>query len=194
MMEAYWDHVERAGLDDNPYRAGFVQIVVVGETDAEAERLYLPHIQNLYAKSLHIPSYLGAVPGYMSIKSIKENMLKSGGSSFSKAKINPYETDWNTYTNVTKQVIGGSPDTVVAGLEEAIRTLRFGHLMVILQFQSMDRDLTEYNTRLFAEKVMPRLRGIWSDTGYEDRWWPVGARGGGAHAGNARTIQPEAVS
>jgi alkanesulfonate monooxygenase SsuD/methylene tetrahydromethanopterin reductase-like flavin-dependent oxidoreductase (luciferase family) len=149
--------------------------VVVGETDAEAEKLYLRHIQNLYAKSMHIPSYMGGVPGFMSKASVQYNMAKRGSASFGGSVQNPYETDWNTYTRVNKQVIGGSPDTVVEELENAIRTLRIGHLMVILQLQSMDRELTEYNTRLFAEKVLPRIRPIWEKEGYVDHWWPQGA-------------------
>jgi len=32
-------------LDDNPYRAAYAQSVVVGETDAEAERLYAKHVE-----------------------------------------------------------------------------------------------------------------------------------------------------
>ena len=30
--------------------------------------------------------------------------------------------------------------------------------------------------RLFAEKVIPRIRGLWADEGWEHRWWPQGAR------------------
>jgi alkanesulfonate monooxygenase SsuD/methylene tetrahydromethanopterin reductase-like flavin-dependent oxidoreductase (luciferase family) len=175
MMQAYWAQVEKAGLDDNPYRAGFAQAVVVGETDADAEKLYLRHIQNLYAKSMHIPSYMGGVPGFMSKQSVAYNMAKRGSAAFGGSVPNPYETSWDTYTRVNKQVIGGSPDTVVAELENAIRTLRIGHLMVILQIQSMDRELTEYNTRMFAEKVLPRLQPIWEKEGYVDHWWPQGA-------------------
>lgn len=47
--------------------------------------------------------------------------------------------------------------------------------MVILQIQSMEPELTAKNTRLFAEEVLPRIRGIWDDQGYEDHWWPQGA-------------------
>ncbi len=84
-------------------------------------------------------------------------------------------------------VIGGSPATVAAQLEEAARNLRVGHLMVILQIQSMDRELTEYNTRLFAEKVLPRMRTLWDKEGYEDHWWPTGA------TRNQKAIQKEAA-
>ena len=42
--------------------------------------------------------------------------------------------------------------------------------MLLLQFGNMSKDLTRYNTQLFAEKVMPQLKGLFSD--WEDRWWP----------------------
>jgi hypothetical protein len=34
----------------------------------------------------------------------------------------------------------------------------------------MSKDVTFTNTRLFAEKVMPKLKGLFSE--YEDHWWP----------------------
>ena len=34
----------------------------------------------------------------------------------------------------------------------------------------MNKQLTQYNTKLFAEKVMPQLRDLFGE--WEDRWWP----------------------
>jgi hypothetical protein len=34
----------------------------------------------------------------------------------------------------------------------------------------MGKELAKYNTKLFAEKVLPQLRRIHSE--WEDRWWP----------------------
>jgi hypothetical protein len=34
----------------------------------------------------------------------------------------------------------------------------------------MGKDTTKYNTRLFAEKVMPKVKDLFSD--WEDKWWP----------------------
>jgi hypothetical protein len=42
--------------------------------------------------------------------------------------------------------------------------------MLLLQFGNMSKDLTKYNTRLFAKKVMPRLHPLFAE--WEDRWWP----------------------
>lgn len=174
LMQGYWDQVEKAGLDDNPYRAGFAQIVVVGATDAEAEKLYLKHIRNFYSKSLHVPEHMMAIPGFMSKKSVAFNLAKGAGG-IRGSITDPMTASWKDFTETSKMVIGGSPEKVAGELEEAIRNLRIGHLMILLQIQSMDRELTEYNSRLFAEKVMPKIRGIWDKEGYLDHWWPQGA-------------------
>jgi hypothetical protein len=34
----------------------------------------------------------------------------------------------------------------------------------------MSKDTTKYNTRLFAEKVMPHVKDLFSE--WEDKWWP----------------------
>ena len=38
IMQGYWDTLERMGIDNNPYRGGFLQLVCVAETDAQAEK------------------------------------------------------------------------------------------------------------------------------------------------------------
>jgi alkanesulfonate monooxygenase SsuD/methylene tetrahydromethanopterin reductase-like flavin-dependent oxidoreductase (luciferase family) len=67
-------------------------------------------------------------------------------------------------------VIIGSPDEVVEQLTEVATELNVGHLMLLLQFGSMGKDLAKYNTKLFAEKVLPQMRGLFSE--WEDKWWP----------------------
>jgi hypothetical protein len=67
-------------------------------------------------------------------------------------------------------VIIGSPDEVAAQLREVATNLNVGHLMMLLQFGNMQKDLAQYNTRLFAEKVMPQLGDLFAE--WDDRWWP----------------------
>jgi hypothetical protein len=66
-------------------------------------------------------------------------------------------------------VVAGSPDSVAEQMEEVIKGLRVGHLMCLMQIGNMPKEKVLYNTKLFAEKVMPKLRGLWSE--YEDRWF-----------------------
>jgi len=42
--------------------------------------------------------------------------------------------------------------------------------MLLMQFGSMGKDLAAYNTKLFADRVLPELRGLFSE--WEDKWWP----------------------
>ena len=67
-------------------------------------------------------------------------------------------------------VIIGSPDEVAEQLREVAVNLNVGHLMLLLQYGNMSKDLTRYNTKLFAEQVMPKLKDLHS--GWDDRWWP----------------------
>ena len=52
-------------------------------------------------------------------------------------------------------VIIGSPDEVVEQLTELATDLNVGHLMLLMQFGSMGKDLAAYNTKLFADRVLP---------------------------------------
>jgi hypothetical protein len=51
--------------------------------------------------------------------------------------------------------------------------LNVGHLMLLLQFGNMNRQLTQHNTELFAKRVLPQLADLFEDE-WEDRWWPRG--------------------
>jgi hypothetical protein len=68
-------------------------------------------------------------------------------------------------------VIIGAPDEVVEQLTTVATDLNVGHLMMLWPFGSMGRELAKYNTKLLSEKVMPRLRGLFSE--WEDQWWPA---------------------
>jgi hypothetical protein len=67
-------------------------------------------------------------------------------------------------------VIIGSPDEVAEQLREVATQLNVGHLMLLLQYGNMSKDLTRYNTKLFAEKVMPQLKDVHAS--WTDHWWP----------------------
>jgi hypothetical protein len=47
---------------------------------------------------------------------------------------------------------------LTSGNESVCKGLNVGHLMMLLQLGNMVRELAQYNTKMFAEKVMPRLK------------------------------------
>src|SRR5438132_1529548 len=53
-------------------------------------------------------------------------------------------------------VIAGSPATVIDRLTEVVTNLNVGHLMVLLQFGSMGREVTMENSERFAADVLPK--------------------------------------
>ena len=170
VMDGFWDFVSKSNLDPNPYRAGFLQLVTVAETDEQAEKDYYKHIRYFYDKSLHIlPEYF-PVPGHQDYRSLV-NSVKN---------LNPLQMDlmskipnWKYKDFVDNDfVISGSPKTVTQKLMDAVKKLRVGNLMVLLHIGSMPHDLTMKNVELFCKEVFPHFRGMWDDK-WENHWWPT---------------------
>jgi alkanesulfonate monooxygenase SsuD/methylene tetrahydromethanopterin reductase-like flavin-dependent oxidoreductase (luciferase family) len=175
VFDRYWEMAEQQGRDRNPYRLAFLQVVAVSETDERAEKEYAKHLEKHYRSGLGtIPPAAFAVPGYVEPAGIEQMLRSSGGGGM----ITRLRTA--TYKElVDSQVaIVGSPATVADQIEAFVREFRIGNLLVMLQNGSMPRDLTEKNISLFAEEVLPRLRPVWDDEGWENHWWPRERRGG----------------
>jgi alkanesulfonate monooxygenase SsuD/methylene tetrahydromethanopterin reductase-like flavin-dependent oxidoreductase (luciferase family) len=179
-MSGFWNEMARLGKEPNPYHAGFLQFVGVAESRQQAYDLYAEPAEYFYGRCLHLDARFTNPPGYTS-----ENTMRAGvqGMVSQAAQRNAPDTKPPLYATkfatLARQmddivergyVIIGSPDEVVEQLIAVATDLNVGHLMLLLQFGNMGKELAKYNTRLFAEKVMPRLRHIHSQ--WEDRWWP----------------------
>jgi len=165
LMQGYWDRVAaRNAADDSPYRAGFAQTVCVADTDAEAERLYGPHVSYFYNRCLHIYPGFADAPGYRTVKTIQSGALAQYGRPVFA------NLSWKDLTE-GGHIIAGSPETVRQRLEDLIRTLRVGNLFLLLQVGDMPKDKCMHSTKLFAERVMPKLRNMWPDYADDDRFW-----------------------
>ena len=68
-------------------------------------------------------------------------------------------------------VIIGNPDEVAEQLREVAVNLNVGQMMLLMQYGDMDKQLTRYNTELFAKRVTPQIRSLFDDD-WENRWWP----------------------
>lgn len=170
-MEGFWEATAKIGGDDNPYRTAFLQVVGVSETDAQAERDYFPHLHYFHQKSRNVWEGFADAPGYRTIKTLKAATRPDAKKDREKR----LALNWKTYKEDC-QIVAGSPATVVEQLRDCIKSLRVGHLLVLLQFGSMPKELAMKNIELFGREVLPKLRDIWPQ--YEDRWWPANARGG----------------
>lgn len=171
VMNGFWSFVEEYGLKKNPYRAGFLQLVAVAETDERAELDYAEHVKYFYNKCLHIPPHYLGPPGHQDYRSLEKG-IRSGLTT----KIQEEFGRLKEYTFrdfVDNQfVIAGSPATVREQLRQAAADLRVGNLMVLLHIGSMPHHLTIKNISLFGSEVLPYLRDLWDDEGWENEWWP----------------------
>jgi alkanesulfonate monooxygenase SsuD/methylene tetrahydromethanopterin reductase-like flavin-dependent oxidoreductase (luciferase family) len=168
LMDGYWERVAKSGKDASPYRGGFAQVICVGETDAEAEKLYASHVHYFYNRCLHVYPGFADAPGYRTVKTLQANMI----SQLTQAQLRNYPT--LTWRDLVDQgyVIAGSPDTVHDRMVELANTLRVGNIFCLFQCGDMPGDKVRHSTRLFAEKVMPRLKAnMFQDWQHEDRFW-----------------------
>jgi alkanesulfonate monooxygenase SsuD/methylene tetrahydromethanopterin reductase-like flavin-dependent oxidoreductase (luciferase family) len=179
IMDGFWAEMDRLGKDRNPYRAGFLQFIGVAESREQAMELYKEPAEYFYGRCLHVDGRWATPPGYMTEATQRAGMqsqvAKAAGNSQSTLGKGTQERFAGTSKDMEGivekgYVIIGSPDEVAVQLREVATTLNVGHLMLLLQFGNMSKQLTKYNTKLFAEQVMPKLRGMFPE--WEDRWWP----------------------
>jgi alkanesulfonate monooxygenase SsuD/methylene tetrahydromethanopterin reductase-like flavin-dependent oxidoreductase (luciferase family) len=167
LMQGYWDRVaERNAPDHSPYRAGFAQTICVADTDAAAERLYSEHVNYFYNRCLHVYPGFADAPGYRTIKTIQSGALSQyapAGATFSKL----------TWKDMVEggHIIAGSPETVRQRMEELIKSLHVGHIFCLLHIGDMPAEKAMYSSKLFAEQVMPKLRGLHPELANDHRFW-----------------------
>ena len=169
-MDGFWNEMARLGKDRNPYRAGFLQFVGVGESRQHAMDLYAESAEYFYGNCLHIDPRFAAPPGYTT------EATQRMGLQSQVAKAASYSDKFKTLAREMDAIVDqgyviiGSPDEVVEQLREVAVNLNVGNLMLLLQFGNMSKELTKYNSRLFADKVMPKLKPTFAE--WEHRWWP----------------------
>jgi len=168
-MQGFWDEMARLGKDRNPYRAGFLQFVGVAETREEAYRLYREPAEYFYGRCLHVDPRFAGAPGYTSEATQRAGVV---GQVAQVARMRRFDTLAREMDAIVDNgyVIIGSPDEVAEQLREVATNLNVGHLMLLMQFGNMGKDLAKHNTKLFAEKVMPQLTNVFTE--WEDHWWP----------------------
>jgi alkanesulfonate monooxygenase SsuD/methylene tetrahydromethanopterin reductase-like flavin-dependent oxidoreductase (luciferase family) len=177
-MDGFWDEMDRLGKSRNPYQAGFLQFVGVAESRQQAFDLYSEAAEYFYGRCLHVDPRWAVPPGYTSEGSQRagiESQIKKAADAGVRGK-----STGERFASVAREmeaivdngyVIIGSPDEVAEQLREVATNLNVGHLMLLLQFGNMNKQLTRYNTRLFAEQVLPKLRDV--HAGWTDHWWPT---------------------
>jgi len=172
IMDRFWSRAEEKGRDANPYRASFLQLVGVAETDQRAEEEFGKHVEYFYHKLLHQPPQYIAPPGYTDYKSLL-NFFMAGPNLLQFSDLATQLKPLKAKDMIEKGfVVIGSPATVREQLTEMAKRLNVGHLMTVLQFGSMPHAQAKKNIEMFGREVLPHLQKLWRDTKWENHWWP----------------------
>ena len=173
-MDGYWEAVDRAGRDRNPYRAGFLQFVGIAEDEAHAEELYSGPALYFYQRCMHIYGGFASPPGYSTPSTLRRGIVSQVNLAAQGARAGPGlmpKIDWKTIVD-NGYIVIGSPKRVTEQLHEFADQMNVGHLMLLMHFGDMKKETAMYNTRRFAEEVAPNIRSRFAD--WEDRWFPKG--------------------
>jgi alkanesulfonate monooxygenase SsuD/methylene tetrahydromethanopterin reductase-like flavin-dependent oxidoreductase (luciferase family) len=166
-MDGYWAEMDRLGKDRNPYRAAFAQTIAVAESRDQAFDLYTEAAEYFFGRCLHFDPRFAAPPGYSSEATQRSGLSSQVSAAALRTVARP--TEMNDLVNAGYIVIG-TPDQVTEQMIELSKNLNVGNLMLLMQFGNMNKELTRFNSKLFAEKVMPALKKFYSE--WEHHWWP----------------------
>ena len=171
VLDAYKHAIDEAGKDQNPFRSGYLQFVGVAESRAEAERIYSEPAEYFYARCLHLYPGFTDAPGYRTESTIRRQ-LEAAGPGGGVGALGTMGAPKLKDIVDRGYLVLGDPDEVAARLREIAKDLNIANLMTLLQFGNMDKDTANYNTRLFAERVMPQIADLFEDE-WENHWWPT---------------------
>ncbi|HEY7467254.1 MAG TPA: LLM class flavin-dependent oxidoreductase [Dehalococcoidia bacterium] len=165
VMAGFWKKAGELGAEPNPYQAGFLQLVAVGDSESEVEERFGAHGEYFYNKMLHVYPGFQDAPGYRTLATIKAGLLGQTGRFGDR----PSVQTWKELV-ANGNIVAGTPSQVAEQLESLIRDLHIGHLMVLCQFGSIPHELAKANIRRVAAEVVPKLRHIWQGE-WQDHWW-----------------------
>jgi len=169
IFDRFWALVDKQGLPRNPYRVGLAIVVGVGRTDDEAARMFAPHVEYLFNKGPGaVRMEHQAIPGSIGLQGVQALMRDPGDFGLAD-RLRTIRFD--ELADMDAAIVG-SPQTVLDRLVDIATRFRVGNLHVMLQFGSLPRSMAMDNIALFASDVLPTLRGLWRDEGWEHHWWP----------------------
>ena len=150
-LKQYRDTAKGYGYESKDSQLGWAVPVYVAKDDETARREARSHFEAFRNVFLRMPVEMLLPPGYTSRESLK-NVMKA------KAQLS---ADITIEAGIELGLfVCGGPDTVRRAFEGYWKDMRFGHLLVMLQFGTLPADLTRKNMDLFARDVMPALKKL----------------------------------
>src|SRR5207244_7255808 len=95
VLNGYWKTLDDMGIPRNPYRAGFLQLICLGETDDDARKMYEEAVAYFYDKCLHIYEGFSGAPAYRTIAPIEAGLQNQFGQQGREMRQNLTWDDYN---------------------------------------------------------------------------------------------------
>jgi alkanesulfonate monooxygenase SsuD/methylene tetrahydromethanopterin reductase-like flavin-dependent oxidoreductase (luciferase family) len=140
------------GYEAPPEQIGWSVPVFVADTDARAEAIALPALDTLFNKLMRMPKDVFFPAGYLTLASSGRVMAGKGGLGSGHADVRDLVE--------RGYAVIGSADTVRQKLEAYRAELGFGTFCGVFQFGSLGHEDFTESLGLFADKVLPSLRGL----------------------------------
>ena len=149
-LNAYRTQAEHYGYRATSDQFGWSAPVYVAETEEKAIAEARVGIETLFNNFLTLPAQMLLPPGYTSMASMKKMMSGRAGLGME------YQTIERLMELGTAVI--GTPKTVRARLERMRERTDLGLFVPLLQFGTLNNELTKRNMELFASEVMPHLQ------------------------------------
>jgi alkanesulfonate monooxygenase SsuD/methylene tetrahydromethanopterin reductase-like flavin-dependent oxidoreductase (luciferase family) len=169
IVDAFWEYTERNGDNMNPNRMAFTQMICCANSDREAEALYSDAVKYFYRQN-PVALEFATPPGYLSSASLRQQLLRQQViSAEERKKADRGELDFWEYDELG-YIIAGTPERVEQRVRALVTDFRIGQLITCMHMGNLPEEVAAHNNDLFATRVIPKLRTVWSE--YEDRWTP----------------------
>jgi alkanesulfonate monooxygenase SsuD/methylene tetrahydromethanopterin reductase-like flavin-dependent oxidoreductase (luciferase family) len=170
IVRGFWDRVEQRGLEPNPHRMAFTQLVCVADTDAEAKRRYGDAVRYFFTRQ-RAPLHFANPPGYTTLASQREVLRRARAvSTEDRLRATRGELSFWEYDDLGF-IVAGTPERVRQRLRDLATELRVGQLITCMHMGDLPEETAAMNNELFSTQVAPYLRDLWAE--FDDPWNPA---------------------
>jgi len=155
-FELFRERSARYGHPVGPEDTPIGVMAYVAESDEQARREFEPHVRSFFDTFLRTQPHYLSPPGYLRFEEFRRRV----GSAFDLAKLHGGGSfDWDTFTTHSR-IIAGTPERVAEAIARWTEEAQSSTLTCHLHLGDMPHWKTVKNLTLFAEEVIPRLRGV----------------------------------
>ena len=159
-LGAYRDQCRQFGYEADPAQLGWAAPVYVADTEERAQNEARIAVEALFNDFLTLPPEMLLPPGYTSAQSLKKIIATK--KAIGRGGFGPGGAPRQTLERLMElgTVLVGTPKTVLAQIEKVREQTQLGNFVAMLQFGTLNNELTRRNQALFASEVMPHLQAL----------------------------------